>query len=183
MSVSEPKMTYRPLTSFDFVAASAIFDAVFPAKYHLEFLDAWKLRDSNLSLGAFAEEGRGSLCGFILVGLKEGGYHIDFLGVDPTAQKGGLGTVLLRRILDVCIQRRSRATLIPVNDQRIIQWYKKHGFIEKGDPVISPYTGDIEQVMEWSSGYSMTMGSAAAPQNPAMAVMRSGPMCPEPIKA
>ena len=114
MSVPAPNLIYRPLTPFDFTAASAIFDAVFPAKYHLEFLDAWKLRDSNLSLGAFAEEGKGSLCGFILVCVKEGGYHIEFLGVDPTAQKGGLGTALLRRILDVCMQRRSRATLIPV---------------------------------------------------------------------
>lgn len=149
MSVLAPALVYRPLTSFDFTAASAIFDAVFPAKYHLEFLDAWKLRDSNLSLGAFAEEGSGSLCGFILVCVKEGGYHIEFLGVDPTAQKGGLGTVLLRRILDVCMQRRSRATLIPVNDQRIIQWYKKHGFTEKGGPVVSPYTGEAEQVMEF----------------------------------
>jgi ribosomal protein S18 acetylase RimI-like enzyme len=153
MSSASAPLSFRPLTSFDFDAAAAIFDAVFPAKYHIEFLDAWKLRDSNLSLGAFAEEGReatsSTLCGFILVCVKEGGYRIEFLGVDPGAQKGGLGTTLLRRILDACIQRRSRASLIPVNDQRIIQWYKKHGFIEKGPPFISPYTGDVEQVMEY----------------------------------
>jgi ribosomal protein S18 acetylase RimI-like enzyme len=146
-------LSFRPLNSFDLDAAAVIFDAVFPAKYHLEFLDAWKLRDSNLSLGAFAEEDGGkskALCGFILVCVKEGGYRIEFLGVDPGAQKGGLGTALLQRILDVCIQRRSRASLIPVNDQRIIQWYKKHGFVEKGAPFISPYTGDVEQIMEFA---------------------------------
>jgi ribosomal protein S18 acetylase RimI-like enzyme len=143
-----PPFSIRKLSETDFSAAEAIFASAFPAKYHLEFLDAWKLRDSHLSLGAFAEEGY--LVGFALTCFKEGSYRIEFLGVDPGCQKGGFGTILLRQILDICKSNKSRATLIPVNDQRIIQWYKKHGFQEKGEPFVSPYTGDIEQIMEYS---------------------------------
>ena len=143
-----PAFSIRKLGESDFGTAEGIFAATFPTKYHLEFLDAWKLRDSHLSLGAFAEEGR--LVGFALVCFKDGGYRVEFLGVDPGCQKGGFGTILLRHFLELCKSKNSRATLIPVNDQRIIQWYKKHGFQEKGEPFVSPYTGDIEQIMEFS---------------------------------
>ena len=135
----------RPLTSTDFSATMRIFSAVFPSKYTAEFLDAWKLRESSLSFGAFTLADR--LVGFVVVCSKgPAHYRLEFLGVDPTLQKGGVGTRLLRSVLDAC--STSRVTLIPVNDERIIQWYKHHGFRDSGPPVPSPYTGEPEQVME-----------------------------------
>lgn len=144
----------KPLTPADFEAAYAIFESVFPVKYSLEFLDAWKGRSLDLSLGAFSEDesaaATNTLIGFILCSTKEPNQVcIEFLGVSPTCQKGGTGTSLLRHILDYCQRSHSRVTLIPVNDQRIIQWYKKHGFTEFGAPFISRYTGDIEQPMAY----------------------------------
>lgn len=137
----------RPLLPNDFDQAFAIFSSVFPAKYNLEFIDAWKGRTEELSIGTF--RGNGEMTGFLLTRAYEAKEQIEFLGVKPSCQKEGLGTVLLRHILDYCLRTHTRATLIPVNDTRIIQWYKKHGFVEKGEPFISRYTGDIEQIMEF----------------------------------
>ncbi len=140
----------RKLSPADFEAAYAIFESVFPVKYSLEFLDAWRQRCEALSLGFFNEDesSANTLIGFILCSTKEPNQVcIEFLGVSPTCQKGGTGTFLLRQILDYCQRTHSRVTLIPVNDQRIIQWYKKHGFTEFGAPFVSRYTGDLEQPM------------------------------------
>jgi ribosomal protein S18 acetylase RimI-like enzyme len=142
------ELVVQPLIPADFDAAFQIFHGVFPAKYTIEFLDAWELRKRVLSLGAFTKQGR--LLGFAVVCPKEEGrYQIEFLGVDPNCQKGGIGTLLLRRIQGPCVQEKFRLTLIPVNDERIIQWYKHNGFRDCGAPVRSAYTGDLEQLMEY----------------------------------
>ena len=147
----------RVLSASDFPAMSKLFEALFPSKYMAEFFDAWKFRAQDLSLGAF-DEGGTSLLGFILCcrkkGLGQGGpprISIEFLGISPTSQKGGIGTILLRHILDVCDKTHSRATLVPVNDQRIIHWYKKHGFAFYGTPFVSSYTGDLEHLMMYGA--------------------------------
>ena len=145
------QLDLRPLKSTDFSATMRIFCAVFPPKYSAEFLDAWKLRESSLSFGAFMKEygacEASRLVGFVVVCSKGAAhYRLEFLGVDPACQKGGVGTRLLRGVLDSCLN--SRVSLIPVNDQRIIQWYKHNGFRDAGPPVLSPYTGEPEQVME-----------------------------------
>jgi ribosomal protein S18 acetylase RimI-like enzyme len=148
-----------PLTASDFPAVDAIFTSAFHAKHRGEFLDAWKSRCADLSVGIVAEEGDGlaspahgaptPIAAFILVRRPAPRtISIEFLGVSPTAQKGGLGTILLRHVLDVCDKTRSCATLVPVNDQRIIQWYKKHGFDFYGPTYKSRYTGDDEQRMQ-----------------------------------
>jgi ribosomal protein S18 acetylase RimI-like enzyme len=67
--------------------------------------------------------------------------------VSPVIQKGGVGTRLLRKVLADAEQHQYAVTLIPVNDEKIINWYKKNGFQNYGEPRISPYTGDLEQVM------------------------------------
>lgn len=126
-----------------------IFTAVFPDKYNDEFIDAWVDRNRNLSYGMIDLDG--SIQGFILTKQSENctshTQKIEFLGVNPSYQKGGIGTQLLKLILDYCLRTNSRATLIPVNDPRIIHWYNKHGFLNYGQPFISPYTGDFEQPM------------------------------------
>jgi GNAT superfamily N-acetyltransferase len=142
-----------------------IFTAVFPAKYGDEFMDAWMDRNRNLSYGMFGSDG--GLHGFILTTqTKSYASHtqkIEFLGVNPSCQKGGIGTQLLKLILDYCLRTNSRATLIPVNDPRIIHWYNKHGFVNYGQPFVSTYTGDIEQLMVFnhsaSPGPSLGNGS------------------------
>jgi len=142
-------VTLRVLSSADYEAVSAVFKAVFPAKYNLEFHDAWESRNIHLTYGAFTSEEE--LAGFLLTKQTAANQQqIEFLGVNPNCQKGGIGTILLEMILDYCQKTKSRATLIPVNEHRIIQWYKKHGFKEYGHPRISEYTGDLEQTMIYS---------------------------------
>jgi GNAT superfamily N-acetyltransferase len=139
-----------------------IFTAVFPAKYGDEFMDAWMDRNQNLSYGMFGSDG--CLHGFIITTQTASHTQkIEFLGVNPSCQKGGIGTQMLKLILDYCLRTNSRATLIPVNDPRIIHWYNKHGFVNYGRPFISSYTGDIEQLMIFnhsaSAGPSLGSGS------------------------
>lgn len=142
----------RPLTTSDFPSVCKVFESLFPLKYMTEFYDAWKFRAQDLSLGAFEGSGAG-LLGFIICCRKKGQgpggprISIEFLGINPASQKGGIGTILLRHILDVCDKTNTRATLVPVNDQRIIHWYKKHGFAFSGTPFVSSYTGDLEHLM------------------------------------
>lgn len=137
-------MMVQPLRSCDFNATQAIFNSVFPVKYSLEFTEAWNNRCAELSYGAFSSDGL--LLGFLLTTKPQANtVQVEFLGVNPRKQKGGIGSFLLQKILNYCIQTKTRATLIPVNDPRIIQWYKKYGFAEYGSPKISRYTGDIEQ--------------------------------------
>jgi predicted acetyltransferase len=128
---------------------------VFPIQYKNEFLDAWLARNELLTLGAFSKEDR--LIGFVIVSLKSDHTLIEFLGVDPSYQKAGLGTTLLSHILR---NSNSRVMLIPVNEPRVICWYKKHGFEPCGAPRISPYTGEIEQTMVF-----LPAGSAKIEEN------------------
>jgi ribosomal protein S18 acetylase RimI-like enzyme len=141
-----PSLVLRPLKVADYSAVQAIFRAVFPAKYNLEFGDVWTSRNPTMSLGAFVGT---ELAGFLVV-KKQGPrqQRIEFLGVNPQCQKGGVGTLLLQTVLDTCLKTGDRATLIPVNDPRIIHWYKKHGFRNCGEPFVNPYTGEEEQLME-----------------------------------
>jgi ribosomal protein S18 acetylase RimI-like enzyme len=170
----------RELTETDFAQVWDIFTTAFPMKYGMEFQDAWRLRDTKHSYGAFvsttssknhflsssveqttiADSFDGGcdtkqsdcLAGFMLVRWKEADdWHIEFLGVNHTCQKGGIGTTLLHVLLKFCQETQSRATLIPVDDPRIIHWYKKQGFVECGAPRKSSYTGDLEQLMEFKS--------------------------------
>ncbi len=142
---SAPYVT-RPLEGSDFDALLELFKVVFPIKYKNEFLDTWLARAYTHSCGAFSPGGQ--LLAFLICTQKEEDLlQIEFLGVSPLCQRGGLGTVLLGKVLDFCRKANSRATLVPVNDHRIISWYKKHGFKDYGEPKVSPYTGDMEQTM------------------------------------
>lgn len=136
----------RLLTESDFNHVWTIFKNVFEHKYITEFQDVWKARDPNLSFGIVDEQR--ILVGFLLTKeIQNNHYQIEFIGVSPQIQKGGIGTLLLRKVLSLADSQQWKVTLIPVNDERIIGWYKKHGFLNWGEPRISLYTGDLEQVM------------------------------------
>ena len=140
----------RPLEGSDFDALVELFKVVFPIKYKNEFLDAWLARNPAHCLGAFGAAGE--LLAFIISTQKgDDLLQIEFLGVSPLCQRGGYGTVLLGKVLDFCRKTNSRATLVPVNDHRIISWYKKHGFDFYGSPKVSSYTGEMEHAMMFSA--------------------------------
>jgi ribosomal protein S18 acetylase RimI-like enzyme len=134
------------LTESDFDPVWTIFKSVFEHKYITEFHVAWNSRNKELSFGFFDDQC--VLVGFLLTKtVQKNHQQIEFIGVSPLIQKGGIGTHLLRRVLDDSKKHQYMVTLIPVNDENIIGWYKKHGFQNYGTPRVSPYTGDLEQVM------------------------------------
>jgi ribosomal protein S18 acetylase RimI-like enzyme len=136
----------RLLTESDFDAVWTIFKSVFEHKYITEFHVAWNSRNKELSFGFFDEQR--VLVGFLLTKMVQTNHQqIEFIGVSPLIQQGGVGTHLLRRVLTESKTHQYKVTLIPVNDERIIEWYKKHGFVNWGLPRVSSYTGDLEQVM------------------------------------
>lgn len=140
----------RILTEPDYDAVWKIFHSVFEHKYITEFYDVWNSRNPPLSFGLFDDQR--TLIGFLLTKqITQTHQQIEFIGVSPFVQKGGVGTLLLRTILDDSKKQQYMVTLIPVNDERIIGWYKKHGFTNWGEPQISKYTGELEQVMSYSS--------------------------------
>lgn len=143
-------MTFlRILSVHDYEDVWTIFHSVFEHKYIQEFQDVWDSRNPRLSFGLFDEQR--ILIGFLLTKeIRNNHQQIEFIGVSPWVQKGGVGTLLLRKILDDSQKQQYAVTLIPVNDEKIIGWYKKHGFVNHGEPRISPYTGDLEQVMLYS---------------------------------
>jgi len=139
----------RVLVDSDFQSVWTIFHSVFEHKYIREFQDVWKARNPPLSFGLFDDQQ--ILVGFLLTKqLTETHQQVEFIGVSPTIQKGGVGTRLLRCLLDDSLQRSYTVTLIPVNDERIIGWYTKLGFQAYGKPRLSPYTGEMEQTMRYT---------------------------------
>ncbi len=138
----------RLLRESDFHDVWTIFHSVFEHKYITEFHDVWDSRNPQLSFGLFDEQR--ILIGFLLTKqIQNNHQQIEFIGVSPHIQKGGIGTRLLRTVLDDCRQKQVMVTLIPVNDERIIGWYKKHGFQNYGEPRVSAYTGELEQIMKY----------------------------------
>jgi ribosomal protein S18 acetylase RimI-like enzyme len=107
----------------DYETVHRIFKQVFDrTKWEEDFYTAWGKRDKDGSLGAYSEDGK--LLAYAITTKKESYTFLEFFAVDPDIQGGGLGTTLLLRLL--C--ENPRIQLVPVNNTRLIHWYKKHGF-------------------------------------------------------
>ena len=147
-------MTFlRILSVHDYEDVWTIFHSVFEHKYIQEFQDVWDSRNPRLSFGLFDEQR--ILIGFLLTKqIHQAHQQIEFIGVSPWIQKGGVGTLLLRKVLNDAQHHQYMVSLIPVNDERIIGWYKKHGFQNYGEPRLSKYTGELEQMMVYDVSQS-----------------------------
>lgn len=108
----------RILEESDFTETLRIFTEVFEEEELNTFLSSWITRRKEVSYGIFTGK---SLEGFTIVRNQ----HIEFIGVDPKNQGKGIGTHLLHKVMDVL---EGDITLIPLNDEKIIHWYKKNGF-------------------------------------------------------
>lgn len=139
----------RILSDDDYNDVWTIFHSVFEHKYIREFQDSWSSRNEGLSYGFFDEQR--ILIGFLLTKqIQDRHQQIEFIGVHPVIQKGGVGSILLRTVVNYCQNNKISLTLIPVNDEKIINWYKKNGFEPFGEPRLSPYTGELEQTMKFA---------------------------------
>jgi ribosomal protein S18 acetylase RimI-like enzyme len=135
---------FRILTLQDYGKVTSLFNEVFPEVYRKEFDMVWMLRHTELSLGVFDLN---VLKGFVVCRqIAEGHLRIEFLGVNPKVQKEGIGTMLLKHVLQFAADFYE-LSLIPVEDLRIIKWYQKHGFEFTGETQKNPFTQQEECAM------------------------------------
>jgi ribosomal protein S18 acetylase RimI-like enzyme len=121
-------MRVSELSENDFERVYNMFHKVFDrTKWEQDFHVAWSTRIQEASIGAYSEDG--SLLAYAIVTTKEDQtqtpyWFLEFLAVDPDAQGGGLGSTLLR----ILLEKNKRIALVPLNNDKLIHWYKRHGF-------------------------------------------------------
>ncbi len=121
-------MRVEKLRDIDFDRIHSIFQTVFDKqKWEQDFFVAWSTRIQDASIGAYSEDGK--LLAYAILTQKETTTHqpywfIEFLAVDPEAQGLGLGSTLLQTLLAM----NQHISLVPLNNQKLIQWYERHGF-------------------------------------------------------
>jgi len=117
------KYSIRPLTAEHTKSANDIYHSAFDVLFPLHRL--WKYRNRDLTCGIFSQEG--DLLGFVLVVDN----YVHYLAVHASLQGLGIGTILLRRILEICIDKGISIQLAPLDD--VVGWYCKHGFYGSND--------------------------------------------------
>ena len=136
---------FKILTLQDYGKVATLFNEIFPEKYKEEFDMCWMYRMTSMSLGVWDTTGT-MLKGFVVCRqIEDGHLRIEFLGVNPLYQKDGIGTLLLKHVLQSCGDKE--LSLIPVDNLRIINWYQKHGFSFTGKIQINTFTGEEEKLM------------------------------------
>lgn len=112
--------TVRELTSEDYKSANDIYHSAFEVSEPLSKL--WRKRNRRLSRGVYSKEG--DLLGFSIAV----GQYICYIAVHETFQGTGVGTVLLKNLLQTCLKDRISITLKPLDD--VVLWYCRHGFYD-----------------------------------------------------
>ena len=107
----------RPLQALDYVPVKRLFQATFSVSEDKNFVAAWRYRDKEASFGLWD---RDALLGATIVR----GTCLEYIFLDSACRGGGLGTTLLKAVLE----RIPAIHLTPVNDPRVIRWYESLGF-------------------------------------------------------
>lgn len=108
----------RLLRMHNYKEVKNIYYDTFDLHDDADFFAAWRNRDQQSSMGLFY---RGTLIGFGIVTREN---RLWFLAVARPFRGSGAGSILLNAIL----KTRDACHLTPVNDQRVINWYERHGF-------------------------------------------------------
>lgn len=83
---------------------------------------------------------------------RDGVFELTKLGVDPAVQKGGMGKALCERVIERFQARGGKTLFLETSTvlEPAIKLYWKLGFIEKPNPVESPYERS-NYYMEWQA--------------------------------
>ncbi len=83
---------------------------------------------------------------------RAGVFELTKLGVDPSAQKGGMGQALCEHVIERFVARGGSTLFLETNTvlEPAIKLYRKLGFVEKPAPVESPYERS-NHYMEWQA--------------------------------
>ena len=107
----------RPLTQLDTSIVRALFRKTFHISEDEYFMDIWKGRDKEASIGEWIH---GVFVGAAIVKHNK----IEYIFVSEYHQGCGIGTRLLRTIFAM----RPILRVNPVDDPQVLHWYERHGF-------------------------------------------------------
>ena len=104
-----------------------IYRETFPRTDDVDFYSAWRTKECNSSLGLYY---KAKLVGFaITTHHTHKSIRLWFIAVDSTERSAGAGTQLLTAVMEAVANTGMRLELTPDNCERVIQWYKRHGFV------------------------------------------------------
>ena len=145
----------QPLSDYDLLHIREIFIATFPRTDDADFEIAWRTKECNYSLGLYH---KAKLVGFAITCLADSTAvpnrnnndickeldtaelatdvtaatavaRLWFIAVDPAQRSAGAGSHLLTAVINAVLHNSMRLLLTPDNNERVIKWYKNHGFI------------------------------------------------------
>ncbi len=131
----------RNLEKNDLTAVRKIFVGLFDQVENYNFSESWRHRNFGMSFAAISPNEQ--VVGFLLFRGK----RIEYLAVDPEYQSYGIGSLLLKKVLEECFRKQIRPDLIPIQTEKIMGWYRRYGFELSGDWNIHPVTGEAEPIM------------------------------------
>lgn len=115
----------RSLKVSDSRSVRDIFFEIFDECEDSRYAKAWRNRSTEYSLGYFIE---GNLIGFALVEMTKHGYYLNYIAVHDKYQGLSIGSELLVSLLKRLQKRKLSLSLIPVDNEKTIRWYKDRGF-------------------------------------------------------
>lgn len=117
----------KQLHSNHFLEIEKIYKETFPRTDDADFYSAWRTKECNSSLGLYY---KAKLVGFaITTHHTHKSIRLWFIAVDSTERSAGAGTQLLTAVMEAVANTGMRLELTPDNCERVIQWYKRHGFV------------------------------------------------------
>jgi GNAT superfamily N-acetyltransferase len=119
----------RQLTNKNLADVKVLFRKAFAAEtYPEEDLEiSWIERSNPDSFGFFIE---GKLVGFVIASFhvqNKSSMYIDYLALDPEFRGNGVGSVLLKKLLEKCYKNNGSIHLYPERPE-LLNWYTRHGF-------------------------------------------------------
>lgn len=109
----------RKLRHEDYHVVRSLFNDVFDMSEDAGFVKAWKERASDRTVGCWYHGG--SVVGAAIVTNAN---LLAYIFVHPSFQNMGMGSLMLRHVLSVS----KTLHLVPVDDEKIITWYRRFGF-------------------------------------------------------
>jgi len=118
----------RQLNNSHFEDVKVLFRKSFDERYSDEDLEiSWIERSNPDSFGFFYE---GNLVGFVIASFhlqNKWSMYIDYLALDPKFRGSGVGSFLLKKLLEKCYKNNGSIHLYPERPE-LLSWYSRHGF-------------------------------------------------------
>jgi ribosomal protein S18 acetylase RimI-like enzyme len=131
----EMELRLRQLTPAHYATVKIIFrNAFHEGPYPDEALEtSWIERSHPDSFGFFCKQGgEEKMIGFVIASYHShngSNLYIDYLALNPEFRGNGVGSALLRRLVEKCYRKGGSIHLYPEREE-LHDWYKRNGFYE-----------------------------------------------------